>query len=125
MLGGGKITAMLATTRPDAARQFYIEVLGLRLVSEDAFAVVCDWAGTALRLQKVQAHTPHPFTALGWSVPDIQAAAKDLAARGVVFERFAGMEQDEAGVWTPPGASGGVCWFKDPDGNLLSLASAG
>lgn len=55
------------------------------------------------------------------TVSDIAAAMAGLAARGVVFERFDGMEQDAQGVWTPPGGVAKVCWFKDPDGNLLSL----
>jgi len=116
---------MLATVRPEAARRFYGEVLGLRLVHEHAAAIMYETGGTLLHLQKVQAFTPHPFTALGWDVADIHAAARELAAKGVVFERFAGMEQDQDGVWTPPGSGAGVCWFKDPDGNLLSLTQGG
>lgn len=122
MLGGCAITAMLATTDPEAARRFYSEVLGLTLTSEDQFALVYDAGGTPLRLQKVAACTPHPFSALGWRAPDVRAAARALAAKGVRFERFEGMEQDELGVWTPPGATRGVCWFKDPEGHLLSLS---
>lgn len=122
MLGAHPIKAMLATTRPDEARRFYVEVLGLTLVEEHDFAILLESAGTRVHLQKVAAFAPQPFTALGWAVPDVRAAAQALAARGVVFERFAGMEQDEDGIWTPPGGTAGVCWFKDPDGNLLSLS---
>lgn len=121
MLEDCKIEAMLATAQPDAAKSFYTGVLGLRLVEEHRFAIVCEGAGTRLRLQKVAAFTPHPFTALGWVVPDLRAKVKALVAVGVAFERFEGLAQDEYGVWTPPGTATGVCWFKDPDGNLLSL----
>ena len=122
MLGDCAIVAMLPTTDPEAARRFYSQVLGLTLTSEDPFALVFDAGGTPLRLQKVAACTPHPFSALGWSVPDVRAAAAALAGKGVRFERFEGMDQDELGIWMPPGAAKGVCWFRDPEGNLLSLS---
>lgn len=122
MLSERPIQPMLAITDPEAAKRFYGDLLGLHLVDEDPFALTYDGANVPLRLSKVSALTPQPFTALGWRVPDVRAAARDLAARGVRFERFAGMDQDELGVWTPPGGAGGVCWFKDPDGNLLSLS---
>ena len=57
---------------------------------------------------------------LGWTVGDIHAMITDLAGRGVAFERFDGLEQDEAGVWTAPGGAR-IAWFRDPDGNVLSL----
>lgn len=122
MLRDCEIQPMLAITDPEAAKRFYGDLLGLRLVEEDQFALTYDGVGVQLRLSKVSALTPQPFTALGWRVPDVRAAARDLAAKGVAFERFEGMDQDELGVWIPPGGAGGVCWFKDPDGNLLSLS---
>jgi len=58
---------------------------------------------------------------LGWQVPDIAAAVRDLAQAGVTFERYGFMQQDELGIWTTPtGAK--VAWFKDPDGNILSIS---
>jgi catechol 2,3-dioxygenase-like lactoylglutathione lyase family enzyme len=60
------------------------------------------------------------YTVLGWRVADIAAAVGDLTAKGVVFIRYEGMEQDENGVWTAPGGEQ-VAWFSDPDGNVLSL----
>jgi arachidonate 15-lipoxygenase len=54
-----------------------------------------------------------------WSFAQYDLRA-DLAARGVDFERFDGVEQDEQGVWAAPGGAL-VAWFKDPDGNVLSL----
>lgn len=122
MLHDSKLQPMLATTKPEDAKRFFCDLLGLRLVEEDSFALTLDGADFQLRLNKAPAFTPQAFTVLGWRVPDVRAAARDLAAKGVVFERFEGMDQDEVGVWTPPGGAGGVCWFKDPDGNLLSLS---
>jgi predicted enzyme related to lactoylglutathione lyase len=57
---------------------------------------------------------------LGFIVPDISAAIRELSGRGVNFERFPFVEQDADGVWTAPGGAR-VAWFKDPDGNTLSL----
>ncbi len=121
MLGECKIIAFTQTTQPERARIFYGEVLGLKLLEETPFAVVFSAGGTRLHVQKVRELAPLPFTALGWSVPDIKAAVDQLSKKGVKFERFPGMEQDGRGIWTPPGTTVKVCWFKDPDGNLLSL----
>jgi hypothetical protein len=63
---------------------------------------------------------PPQGTAMGWNVGDLKASVRALMARGVVFERYEGMAQDELQIWSPaPGE--GVVWFKDPDDNLLSL----
>jgi len=112
--------AFLATANPEAARKFYEGTLGLPFVADDPFALVFRTGPIELRIAKVEKHTPPQGTALGWSVPDIAAAVADLQSRGVVFERFPGMPQDESGVWTSPGGAQ-VAWFKDPDGNLLSI----
>jgi catechol 2,3-dioxygenase-like lactoylglutathione lyase family enzyme len=109
----------------DAARAkaFYCDVLGLSVNYEDGFAVVLDVAGASLRLA-LAPDVPEPAgTNIGWQVDDINAEARQLAAAGVVFERFDGMDQDDDGVWHPPGG-GGVAWFRDPDGNRLSLAQS-
>ena len=110
----------MATRDAAGARKFYETALGLRCVSEDAFAIVFDAGGTMLRVQKVNELTPANYTALGWEVADIAARIRELGEKGVKFERFPGMSQDELGVWTSP-AGAKVAWFKDPDGNVLSL----
>ena len=121
MLNDARLTAFVATAKPDSARTFYEQTLGLRLVADDPFAIVFDANGTALRVTKLREHTPLPFTVLGWQVADIHAALQDLASRGVKAERFPGLPQDDAGVWSTPDG-GKVAWFKDPDGNLLSVS---
>jgi hypothetical protein len=73
-----------------------------------------------LRIQKVEALTPAPYTSLGWQVGDIAAQVRDLSSRGVAFERYDWMSQDELDIWTTPEGSK-IAWFKDPDSNLLSL----
>jgi hypothetical protein len=65
--------------------------------------------------------TPANNTVLGWEVSDIAAAVKMLETVGVTFERYPAMKQDELGIWTPPNGDK-VAWFKDPDGNVLSLS---
>ena len=121
MLGSARLVAFTATTDGARARAFYQDVLGLTLVADDDFAVVFDANGTQLRVTKLQEHAPQPFTVLGWDVADITATVKALTAKGVVFERYPGFEQDDLGLWSPPGSTGKIAWFKDPDGNLLSL----
>ena len=124
MLSAARLTAFAATANPERAREFYQDVLGLRLEVEDGFALLFDSNGTPLRIQKVKEMHPPPFTVLGWQVASIQAAVKELSARGVSFERYSFMPQDALGIWTAPGGTK-VAWFKDPDGNLLSLAEPG
>lgn len=121
MLGDCKVIAMLATTQPERAIAFYRDVLGLKLVEDAWFAIVFSAGATRLHIQKVQGFTPLPFTALGWQVADIKAAAAELSKKGVKFERYKELPQDDAGIWTPPDGTAKVCWFKDPDGNTLSM----
>jgi catechol 2,3-dioxygenase-like lactoylglutathione lyase family enzyme len=120
MLGKSKIVTFVATSRPERAKSFYGEALGLRLISDDPFAVVFDANGITLRVQKVRVNIPPAHTVLGWDVNDIRAEMEELSERGVSFERYEQLAQDESGVWTSPGGAK-VAWFKDPDGNVLSL----
>lgn len=121
MLGDAKLVAFAATTNSARATHFYGTVLGLRIRSEDAFAVSLDAGDVELRLQKVEHFTPQPFTALGWVVADVTTVLARLASEGVIAERYAWLDQDAAGIWCAPGGAR-VAWFKDPDGNLLSVA---
>lgn len=120
MLNGRTPIAFIATAMPERAKQFYAETLGLPLVSDDDFSLVFDLAGVPLRVQKVRELAAHPFTALGWQVGDIADMVTQLRARGVAFEHYAFLQPDALGIWDAPGGAR-VAWFKDPDGNLLSL----
>lgn len=120
MLGDCDIVAFLATSDTATARSFFVDTLGLDFVSEDPYAIVFDANGTTLRVQKVEKVEPRPGTVLGWHVPDIQAAVKQLGNAGISFERYEGFGQDDLGIVTFPGGAQ-VAWFKDPDGNLLSI----
>ena len=120
MLNESKIISFVATKNPAAAREFYERTLGLPLVSDDPFALVFRVNGAMLRVAKVQELTPAKHTVLGWEVKDIQAMITELSKRGVHFERYDGLSQDQKGVWTSPSGAR-VAWFKDTDGNTLSL----
>lgn len=124
MLGSLDATVFLATTAPLAAQRFYGETLGLRLLEETPYALVFAAGRTVVRVQIVQAFTPHPFTSVGWQVADIADCVDQLAAKGVAFERYEMLPQDGRGIWEAPGGAR-VAWFKDPDGNLISLAQGG
>ncbi len=116
-----KIIAFIATRNADQAKMFYADKLGLKFVSDDGFALVFDIGGTMLRIARVKELTPAPFTVLGWEVEAIEEAVSDLSRKGVSFERFPGLPQDPQGIWAAPGGAK-VAWFKDPDGNVLSLS---
>ena len=120
MLVHHDIIAFIATTQPEQARVFYSEVLGLRLVEDTPFALVFDAHGTMLRIQKVQILTPARHTVLGWQVVDVHDAVEMLLKRGITFDRYPGLPQDEQGIWTSPDGNK-IAWFTDPDGNTLSL----
>jgi catechol 2,3-dioxygenase-like lactoylglutathione lyase family enzyme len=122
MLGSINIVAFVPTRDAEKARAFYEGVLGLRFVKDDGFALVLDANGIMVRVAKVQpAFTPAQFTILGWQVPDIEKVAAALQMKGVQFERFGFFEQDKLGIWTAPSGDK-VAWFKDPDGNILSVS---
>jgi catechol 2,3-dioxygenase-like lactoylglutathione lyase family enzyme len=121
-LSDHSIIGFVATSDPQRARKFYSEKLMLPLVEEQMpFALVYDAHGTMLRVTIVEKVHPAGDTVLGWQVPNIDTAAKSLSAAGIQFERYPGMEQDELGIWTSPSGSK-VAWFKDPDGNTLSIS---
>jgi catechol 2,3-dioxygenase-like lactoylglutathione lyase family enzyme len=120
MLGLLNIVAFVPTTDTQKARAFYESVLGLRFVKDDGFALVFDANGIMVRVAKAQ-FTPVPFTILGWQVTRIEETVKGLRAKGVHFERFGFLEQDELAIWTAP-TGDKVAWFKDPDGNMLSVS---
>jgi len=120
VLGSSPVIAFVATTDPRRAKAFYAGTLGLRLTGEDPFALVFDAAGTMLRVATVTALKPAGYTVLGWNVRDIDRAVRDLAEKGVAFQRYDGMPQDELGIWTSPGGAR-IAWFLDPEGNTLSL----
>jgi len=120
MLGDYEVIAFSQTSQPERTKSFYGDVLGLKFEEDSPAALVFRAGRTMLRIQKVSGFSPLPVTSLGWNVPDIKAVVQELSRKGVTFERYEGTTQDDLGIWgSPSGAR--VCWFKDPDGNTLSL----
>ena len=120
MLGDKKLRAFVPTTNGDKARTFYEDILGLTLLFQDDYALEFDANGTSLRVTFVSELIPQSFTILGWNVPDIYAMIRSLNEKGIVCNKYDFLNQDNYGVWISPGGSK-VAWFKDPDGNVLSL----
>jgi catechol 2,3-dioxygenase-like lactoylglutathione lyase family enzyme len=121
-LSDQNMIGFVATSDPEQAKKFYRDTLGLPLLSEEMpFALVFDAHGTMLRVSVVARVVSAEYTVLGWQVPNIVQAVKALSQAGVWFERYAGMQQDELGIWASPGGAS-VAWFKDPDGNTLSIS---
>lgn len=120
MLSFTKLMAFVPTGDAKKARPFYEGVLGLRFVSEDQFALVLDANGIMVRVAVVAEFKPQQFTVLGWEVSDIKKEVARLLGQGVHFEKYSMKGQDEQGIWSSPSGAK-VAWFKDPDGNVLSL----
>ena len=117
--------AMIICTRDRArATAFYRDTLGLSLAYEDSFAAVFNMGSATLRVSVVPDFSPHEHTILGFHVPDVPATVKALREEGVTFNIYPGFRQDELGVWTAPEGTLRVAWFKDPDGNVLSVTNA-
>ena len=121
MLNNEKIMSFVGVSDADKARAFYRDTLGLTMLYEDGFALVFDVGGTMLRVTLVGEVHPQPYTVLGWQVADAAATTRALASVGVKAERYSHVPQDEDGIWTAPGGAK-IAWFKDPDGNTLSIA---
>jgi len=124
MLETAKIVAFIMSADSVRSRGFYVDVLGLRFVSDDNFALVVESNGNLVRIGKAKEVNPARHTVLGWEVQDIETTLTDLQARGVKFQHYGFKDQDERGIWNTPDGSK-VAWFLDPDGNVLSISQHG
>jgi catechol 2,3-dioxygenase-like lactoylglutathione lyase family enzyme len=121
-LGKYNIIGFVSIVDVARAKEFYRDTLGLHLVMEEPpFALVFEANGIMLRLGMAKELPPAHGTVLGWQVPEITAIVKSLGQAGVRFEFYKGMNQDELGIWSSPSGAK-VAWFKDPDGNTLSVS---
>jgi catechol 2,3-dioxygenase-like lactoylglutathione lyase family enzyme len=121
MLSSMNMMGFLLTKDYDKARAFYQSNLGFEFVSLDKFALVVQAGKSMIRIVKVPTFTPLQSTVLGWEVDDIEAMVAWLTERGVVFEKYPFVQDKERGIWSTPDGSK-VAWFKDPDGNVLSVS---
>lgn len=121
MLASGRIIGFVPTKDSTKARSFYEGKLGFQFVSDDMYALVMRAGETMIRIAKVKDFSPAPYTVLGWEVSDIEGTVAWLREREVAFERYPFIQNPEVGIWTAP-TGDKIAWFKDPDGNVLSLS---
>jgi catechol 2,3-dioxygenase-like lactoylglutathione lyase family enzyme len=120
MLAETKAFSGFAVPDLQAARSFYEGTLGLR-VSEEHDLLTLHLAGDRDTLVYAKPdHVPATYTILNFPVDDVDAAVAELRERGVRFERYEGLEQDENGVSRAPDGPP-IAWFTDPAGNILSV----
>lgn len=115
------LVAFVPSTDLERSRRFYEGTLGLRVQRATSFACVLVAGGTTVRVTRVEQLEPAPYTVLGWDVTNVEETVRTLAARGVAFEVYDDLEQDEYRIWQAPDGAR-VAWLKDPDGNVLSLS---
>lgn len=120
MLAAAPFTPLIGTVKPEAAKAFYGDVLGLKFVADDGFALIFEGKNGRIRVSRVPAVTPPAYAVLGFTVDNIEAAVDGLTAKGVVFARYPSFVQDAKGIWSAPDGTK-VAWFHDPDLNLLSV----
>lgn len=120
MLGSASITALVGTVKPEVAKAFYGDTLGLKFISDDGFALVFEGKNARVRVSRVPGVAPATYAVLAFTVDDIEKAVEGLTAKGVVFARFGFFVQDAKGIWSAPDGTK-VAWFHDPDLNLLSV----
>ncbi len=113
----------IPTRRSETVRPFFEDVLGLTLVEDNGFAFVfrAGTAGSTLRVTRTPDFAPQPFTIFGWESDDLETTVDELTAKGVDFLRVDFIPQDARGIWRAPNGDA-VAWFKDPDGNTLSVS---
>jgi catechol 2,3-dioxygenase-like lactoylglutathione lyase family enzyme len=124
MLVSAKMIGFVPTMDSTRARDFYEKKLGFQFVSDDPFALVMRAGDNMIRIAKTGKFTPAHYTVLGWEVTRIEEEVRALAARGVVFEKYPFVQDQTTGIWITPNGDK-VAWFKDPDGNVLSLSEHG
>jgi catechol 2,3-dioxygenase-like lactoylglutathione lyase family enzyme len=124
ILEAAKPAIVICTRDRARATTFYRDTLGLTLAYEDNFAAVFNTGGVTLRLSTVPDFAPREHTILGFQVQHVPATVKALCEKGLTFNRYPRFTQDELGIWTAPGGTVRVAWFKDPDGNVLSVTDA-
>ena len=121
MLASSKMIGFVPTKDSTIARDFYEGKLGFQFISDDPFALVMKAGESMIRIAKAKDFTPAPYTVLGWEVQNIETIVAWLKQRGVTFEKYPFVQDQELGIWTTPSGDK-VAWFKDPDGNVLSVS---
>ena len=124
MFGNTKAFSGFAVDDLEKAKQFYSETLGLEVTEENDLLTLHIAGDRPVLVYPKPNHTPASFTILNFPVDDIEPVVDQLAARGVVFERYEGtpIATDEKGIFRGGGPL--IAWFTDPAGNVLSVVEA-
>jgi catechol 2,3-dioxygenase-like lactoylglutathione lyase family enzyme len=122
MLGALSIVGFIPITNAERARKFYVETLGLPLVEDGPYAIAIRAGANVIRLVKMEEHKPSDFTILGWETNDIAATVRAMKSAGVKIETYDYLEHDDLGIWNSDDSTSKIAWFKDPDGNTLSVS---
>ena len=123
MLGDSHAYSGYAVDDLDKAAEFYEKTLGLKttVLDEENGLLQLDIAGDRPTLIYLKPDfEPATYTVLNFPVPDVKKTVDELTERGIEFERYEGFEQDDRGI-DSNGPGGGIAWFKDPAGNILSV----
>lgn len=120
MFGKTRAFSGFSVNDVQAAKQFYTETLGLEVSEANGLLTLhLAGGGEVIAYPKGDQHVPATFTILNFQVEDIDAAVDELTKRGVVFERYPGIQADEKGIVRAGGPL--IAWFTDPAGNILSV----
>jgi catechol 2,3-dioxygenase-like lactoylglutathione lyase family enzyme len=119
MLANSKAFSGFAVADIEQAKAFYGDTLGLKVTEEHGLLTLHLAGDRPTLIYPKPDHEPANYTILNFPVDDVEAAVDELAARGVQFERYEGMPQDEKGIMRGNGPD--IAWFKDPAGNILSV----
>jgi catechol 2,3-dioxygenase-like lactoylglutathione lyase family enzyme len=109
----------------EEAKRFYTDILGIPVTDEEGMLALHIAGGRDILVYPKPDHAPANYTILNFPVSDVERAVDELTARGVEFQRYPGMEddQDDKGVFHGGGPL--IAWFTDPAGNIFSVIEGG
>ncbi len=124
MLGKADATPMIAVKDLDRARTFYEDTLGLKQVDDFGEGFMLRSGATKVSVYRSEFAGTNKATALTFDVDDVDSQVRELKDKGVSFEHYdlPGLER-QGDVYVAQGMK--TAWFKDPDGNILSLMEGG
>jgi len=120
MLGKSDATPMIAVQDLDRARKFYQDTLGLQQTDDFGEGFMLKSGDTQLSVYRSEFAGTNKATALTFDVDDIQEEVRALKDKGIAFEHYdlEGLKAN-GDIYEAEGMK--TAWFKDPDGNILSL----
>ena len=119
MFANTKAFSGFAVDDVEKAREFYRGTLGIETSEQHGIMTLHLAGGRDTIVYPKPGHTPAEYTILNFQVDDIDKAVDELTARGVRFEHYDGLGQDEKGINRAGGPY--IAWFRDPAGNILSV----